>query len=99
MTSTRALMAPHVQAVFTGHLCHQQRVRPQTIARGRDPFRLLLTCVHETVGIAPSALCVPPRDAPTILAFLDYLAPHRGNTVRSRTIRLSALRTFCRFVA
>jgi integrase/recombinase XerD len=99
MTSTRALMAPHVQAFFTGHLCHQKRVSPQTIARCRDTFRLLLTFVHETVGIAPSALCVPDLDAPTILAFLDYLAHHRGNTVRSRNIRLSALRTFFRCVA
>ena len=30
----------------------------------RDTFRLLLTFVHETVGIAPSALCVPNLDAP-----------------------------------
>jgi integrase/recombinase XerD len=55
--------------------------------------------VHETVGIAPAALCVPDLDAPTIFAFLDYLELHRGTTVRSRNIRLSALRTFFRFVA
>lgn len=99
MTSTRALMAPHVQAFFTVHRCHQTRVSPQTMASCRDTFRLLLPFVHATVGIAPSALCVPDLDAPTILAFLDHLEPHRGNTVRSRNIRLSALRTFFRFVA
>jgi integrase/recombinase XerD len=99
MTSTRARIAPHVQAFFTVHLCHQKRVSPQTIARCRDTFRLRLTCVHETAGIAPSALCVSDRDAPTLLAFLDHLEHHRGNAVRSRHIRLSALRTFFRFVA
>jgi len=99
MTSSHALIAPHVQAFFTVHLCHQKRVSPQTIASCRDTFRLLLTFVQETRGIEPSALCVPDLDAPLILAFLDYLEHHRGNAVRSRNIRLSALRTFFRFVA
>jgi len=99
MTSSHALIAPHVQAFFTVHLCHQKRVSPQTIASCRDTFRLLLTFVQETRGIEPSALCVPDLAAPLILAFLDYLEHHRGNAVRSRNIRLSALRTFFRFVA
>jgi site-specific recombinase XerD len=99
MTASHALIAPHVQAFFTVHLCHQKRVSPQTIASCRDTFRLLLTFVQETRGIAPSALCVPDLDAPTILAFLDHLEHRRGNAVRSRNIRLSALRTFFRFVA
>ena len=38
-------------------------------------------------------------DAPTLLAFLDHLEQQRGNSIRSRNIRLSALRTFFRFVA
>src|SRR4029450_2543698 len=38
-------------------------------------------------------------DAPMILTFLNYLEQQRGNQVRSRNIRLSALRTFFRFVA
>lgn len=99
MTSSRALLAPHVQAFFTVHLCHQKRVSPQTLASCRDTFRLLLTFIQDTKGIAPSALCVSDLDAPLILAFLDHLEDHRRNTVRSRNIRLSALRTFFRFVA
>jgi hypothetical protein len=39
MTSTRARIAPHVEAFFTGHLCHQKRVSPQTLASCRDTFR------------------------------------------------------------
>jgi integrase/recombinase XerD len=99
MTASHALIAPHVQAVFTAHLCHQKRVSPQTIARCRDTFRLLRTFGQETRGIAPSALCVPDLDAPTIRALLDHLEHRRGHAVRSRNIRLSALRTFFRFVA
>jgi integrase/recombinase XerD len=99
MTSFRSLIAPHVQAFFTEHLCHQKRVSPQTIASCRDTFRLLLTFVKETVGVEPAALRVIDLDAPVVLRFLDYLEQQRGNAVRSRNIRLSALRTFFRFVA
>jgi site-specific recombinase XerD len=38
-------------------------------------------------------------DAPVVLRFLDYLEQKRGNSVRSRNIRLAALRSFFRFVA
>ena len=99
MTSSRSPLAPHVQACFADHLCRHKRASPQTMASGRDAFRLLLTFVKETTGIEPSALCVTDLDAPTILAFLDYLEHQRGNAIRSRNIRLSALRTFFRFVA
>jgi integrase/recombinase XerD len=98
MTSARVLIAPHVQAFFTEHLCHQKRVSPQTIASCRDTFRLLFIFIKETAGIEPSTLRVTDLDAPLVLRFLDYLEHHRGNAVRSRNIRLSALRTFFRFV-
>jgi integrase/recombinase XerD len=98
-TSARSPIAPHVQAFFTAHLCHHKRVRPQTIASCRDTFRLLLTFVKETVGIEPSALRVTDLDAPMGLGFLDHLEHQRGNAVRSRNMRSSALRTFFRVVA
>jgi len=91
MTSSRVLIAPHVQAFFTEHLCHQKRVSPQTIASCRDTFRLLVTFIKETAGIEPSTLRVTDLEAPRVLRFLDYLEHHRGNAVRSRNIRLSGL--------
>lgn len=99
MISPRSLLAPHVQAFFTGHLWQHKRASPQTVASCRDTFRLFLTFVKDTTGIEPSALRLTDLDAPTILAFLDYLEHQRGHAVRSRNIRLSALRTFFRFVA
>lgn len=98
-TTSRTRIAPHVQAFFTEHLCHQKRVSPQTIASCRDTFRLLRIFIKETLGIEPSALGVTDLDAPLVLRFLDYLEHQRGNAVRSRNMRLSALRTFFRFVA
>ena len=98
-TTSRPRIAPHVQAFFTEHLCQQQRVRPHTSASCRDTFRLLLTLRQEPVGIAPAVLCVADLDAPLVRRFLDDLEYQRGNAVRSRTIRWSALRTFFRVVA
>lgn len=99
MASSRSLLAPHIQAFFSDHLCRQKRVSPQTLASCRDSFRLLLIFVKDTVGVEPSALCAADLDATTILAFLDHLEAQRGNSIRTRNIRLAALRTFFRFLA
>jgi len=99
MRSYEALIAPHIQAFFAEHLCHHKRVSPQTMASYRDTFRLLLNFVKEATGKAPSSLHVHDLDAPIVLQFLDYLERQRGNTVRSRNLRLAAIRTFMRFLA
>lgn len=99
MSTSTALVAPHLHAFFTDHLTRHKRASPQTVASCRDTFRLLLRFVKETKRIEPSALCLTALDVPTVLAFLDHLEQHRGNTVRSRNIRLSTIRGFFRFVA
>jgi len=99
MTLPNACLAPHVQAFFTHHLCQHKQASPQTIASYRDTFRLFLTFVKDTTGREPAALQVSDLDAPLVLHFLDYLEQQRGNTVRSRNMRLAALRTFVRFLA
>jgi hypothetical protein len=99
MTSRSTCLAPHVQAFFTQHLCQHKQASPQTIASYRDTFRLFLTFVKDTTGREPAALQVSDLDAPLVLQFLDYLEHQRGNTVRSRNMRLAAIRTFARFLA
>ncbi len=99
MTTSTSLVAPHLQAFFTDHLAQHKRASPQTVASCRDTFRLLLRFVQETKHIEPSSLCLTELDVPMILTFLDYLEHQRGNTVRSRNIRLSTIRGFFRFVA
>ena len=93
------LIAPHVQAFFAEYLCQQKRLSPQTIVSCRDTFRLLLTFLRDQTGIEPSALRIADIDAPVVLSFLHYLEQQRGNSVRSRNIRLSAIRSFFRLVA
>jgi integrase/recombinase XerD len=93
------LIAPHVQVFFADYLCQQRRLSPQTIISCRDTFRLLLTFVRDQTGVEPSAVCLADLDAPMVLRFLNYLEQDRGNSVRSRNIRLSAIRSFFRLVA
>jgi integrase/recombinase XerD len=93
------LIAPHLQAFFADYLSQQKRLSPQTIVSCRDTFRLLLTFVRDHIGIEPSAVRIADVDAPAVLRFLDYLEQQRGNSVRSRNIRLSAIRSFFRLVA
>jgi site-specific recombinase XerD len=94
-----SLIAPHLQAFFADYLCQQRRLSLQTIVSCRDTFRLLLTFLRDQTGIEPSALHMADIDASAVLSFLNYLEQKRGNSVRSRNIRLSAIRSFFRLVA
>ena len=91
-------LAPHVQAFFAEYLCQQKRLSPHTIGSCRDTFRLLLVFLRDQTGVEPSALRVADVDAPAVLSFLTYLEQQRGNSVRSRNIRLAAIRSFFRSV-
>jgi integrase/recombinase XerD len=93
------LVGPLLQFFFTDYLITQRRVSPQTIASYRDTFRLLLQFVDRETGIGPTALPVASLDAGIILCFLDSLEKNRGNSVVSRNLRLTAIRSFYRMVA
>ena len=92
-----SLIAPHLQAFFADYLCHQKRLSPHTIVSCRDTFRLLLTFLRDHTGVEPSALRIADVDAPAVLRFLDHLEQQRGNSVRSRNIRLAAIRSVLPF--
>jgi len=94
-----SLIGPYLQAFFSEHLCNHRRASPQTIASYRDTFRLLLQFLKTTTGTEPVAMKISDIDAPAVLVFLNSLEQQRGNSIRSRNIRLAAIRSFFRFVA
>jgi len=94
-----SLLAPTLEAFFLQRLLDQKNASPHTVASYRDCFRLLLGFVHETTGTAPSQLRIEDLDAPTILAFLDYLERDRGLALSSRNTRLAAIHSMFRFAA
>jgi integrase/recombinase XerD len=93
------LAGPLLQRYFTGYLIAQRRLSPQTLASYRDTFRLLLLFVQSELKIEPSRLAVDQLDAEIILRFLDSLELQRKNSIVSRNLRLTAIRSFFRMVA
>jgi len=94
-----ANLASLLQAFFTDRLMAQRQASPHTIASYRDTFCLLLRFAQEQLGKAPSSLALPDLDAPLIGAFLQHLEQTRGNSPRSRNVRLAAIHTFFRYTA
>ena len=90
------LVGPLLQSFFSEHLCSHKDASIQTIASYRDTFPLLLSYVQQTAGIEPSALRITDLKVTVILAFLAHLEQQRHNSIRSRNIRLAAIRTFFR---
>ena len=99
MKSEAPLLGPYLQSFFTEHLTQHKRASQQTIASLRDSFRLLLQFLRTHTGSEPATLRITDLNAIRVLAFLDHLEESRSNSVRSRNLRLSAIRTFFRYLA
>jgi site-specific recombinase XerD len=88
-----------LERFFTHRLMAQRRASSHTIGSYRDTFRLLLQFARRQLHKAPSALSLADLSAPLIGNFLDELEKNRGNTARSRNLRLTAIRSFFRYAA
>jgi integrase/recombinase XerD len=88
-----------IERFFTERLMRQRNVSPHTIASYRDTFRLLFAFAREQLGKSPSALDLRDLDAPLISRFLDHLEMNRSASVRTRNLRLTAIRSFFDFAA
>jgi len=86
-----------VQQFFTEYLVAQRAVSPQTVACYRDALMLFLNFVSHKLSKAPTAMRLADIQPDLILAFLDHLEHGRHNAVRSRNLRLTALRAFLKF--
>ena len=93
------LVAPTLQAFFSERLARQRQASPRTVACYRDTLRLLLCFVQESSGTAPSALSWDDLDEPVVAAFLDHLEMSRGNSARTRNLRLTAVRSLFHYAA
>lgn len=99
MTATGVPTFPSlVQDFFMQRLVSQANVSARTVASYRDAFRLLLQYAEKT-GKSATTLTLPDLDASFVLAFLDHLEKQRGNSVRTRNVRLVALRSFLHYAA
>ena len=92
-------VAPTLQAFFTDRLIRQRQVSAKTIESYRDTLRLLLGYVHATTSKPPATLGWDDLGHHVITAFLDHLEADRGNTPRTRNLRLTAIRSLFRYAA
>ena len=92
-------MGPALQRYFCQYLIGQRNLSPQTINSYRDTFKLLIRFLERRRRAKADGLCVTDLDAPCILAFLEDLERSRGNSARSRNVRLAAIRSFIRYAA
>lgn len=83
-----------LQAFFVDRLVRERRASPNTVAAYRDSFRLLLRFVHDQVGKEPSNVALTDLDAPLVGRFLEHLEVERGNSARTRNVRLAAIHSF-----
>lgn len=87
-----------LQDFFLKWLITQRGASQQTIKSYRDTFELLLRFAERRIGRPSCKLAVNDLDAPCVLDFLDHLEQERGNTPRTRNVRLTAIRSFMRYV-
>jgi site-specific recombinase XerD len=92
-------VATLIERYFTERLMRQRNVSANTLASYRDTFRLLFTFAQARLRKLPSALTLDDLDAPFIGAFLTDLETKRGASAKTRNLRLTAIRSFFRFVS
>jgi site-specific recombinase XerD len=88
-----------LQSFFTHRLIQQRRVSPHTISSYRDTFRLLLMFMQRRLQKPPSSMALEEVDAPLVAAFLEDSEKSRGISARSRNLRLTAIRSFFRYLS
>ena len=91
--------APLLERFFTQRLMQQRQASPHTISSYRDTFRQLLKFTQQRLHKAPSQLMFEELDAPLIVTFLEHLEQHHRLGIRSRNLRLTAIRSFFRYAA
>jgi len=97
--SPLAILPRLLEAFFIDRLVRQRQASPHTIAGYRDTFRLLLGFAQQRLGKEPSSFGLTDLDAPLIGAFLDHLEKSRGNSARTRNVRLAAIHSFFQYAA
>lgn len=88
-----------LERFFTQRLMQQRQASAHTVASYRDTFKLLLEFIQRHRHKAPSALALEDIDAILVSAFLDEQEHVRGVTVRTRNLRLTAVRSFFQYAA
>jgi site-specific recombinase XerD len=86
-----------VHQFFTEYLVAQRALSPRTVACYRDAISLFIGFAGRRLHKAPTAMDLADLTPELILEFLAHLERERNNSVRSRNLRLTALRALLKF--
>ncbi len=85
-------LAVSLQTYFTTFAHNQRDLSPNTIGSYRDTWRMLLKHLTATLGVSTDAIDFDAVTAINVTGFLDYLEQQRGNSAKTRNVRLTAIR-------
>ncbi|MDP3950640.1 tyrosine-type recombinase/integrase [Microbacterium sp.] len=86
-------LAASLQTYFTTFAHNQRDLSSNTIGSYRDTWRMLIKYLTATLGVATAAIDFEAVTAANITGFLDHLEQERGNSAKTRNVRLTAIRS------
>ena len=89
-------LAPHIGSFLQEYLPRDRRASRHTTDTYAYSFQLLVQYAAERLQTRPCLIEIEDLTVQLILDFLDYLEQERGNTVRTRNVRLAAFKSFFR---
>ncbi len=91
-------IAPHITAFLQERLPLDCAASPNTCESYAYTFQLLFQFASERFNVTPSELKLEQLDSKLVIDFLAHIESQRKNTATTRNIRLSAIKSFMRFV-
>ena len=91
-------LATHIAVFLREHLPRDQRASRHTVQSYSYAFELLVCFAAKRLRVRPCRLAVEQLTTQLILDFLDDLEKGRGNTIRTRNLRLAAFKSFFRYL-
>jgi site-specific recombinase XerD len=98
MKNSEPKIARYLKQFLAEYLTQQRGCSLNTVWSYRDALCSLLRHLQETHGIAPNSIMVADLSAENIIGFLNDLQNSRKNSDETRNIRLSAIRTFGKYL-
>lgn len=86
-------LATSLQTYFTTFARTQRDLSSNTIASYRDTWRIFLKYLTTTLDLAAEKIDLDAITAANVTGFLDYLEHERGNCIKTRNTRLTAIRS------
>ena len=91
-------LAPHLEIFLRVHLPRELRASPHTRASYAQSFLQFTGFAAAMLSTKPSQISIEKLSVQVVLDFLDSLEKERENSIRTRNLRLVALKSFFRFM-